>query len=86
MYSVDHNEMPFCRQIQITPEQGKQKSNLNNSTKTVNIISLNTDKTFIEDLLTSIHTTVFQFKVLDPEAIVVENPAGYSFQDQMLDN
>ncbi|CAC5406658.1 unnamed protein product [Mytilus coruscus] len=86
IYSVDHNDMPFSRQIQITSEQGKPESNLHKSTKTINIISLNTDKTFIEELSTFIPTNVFKFKVLDPEAIVVETPTGYSFQDQMLEN
>lgn len=86
IYSVDQNDMPFTRQIKITSEQEKPESNLHKSTKTINIISLNTDKTFIEELSTFIPTNVFKFKILDPADIVVKTPTEYSFKDQMLEN
>ncbi|XP_052083474.1 uncharacterized protein LOC127720757 [Mytilus californianus] len=86
IFSVDQNDMPFSRQIHINLEQGKPESNLHKSTKTINIISLNTDKTFIEELSTFIPTTVFKYKILDPADIVVETPTGYSFKEQMLEN
>ncbi|XP_076089791.1 uncharacterized protein LOC143061112 [Mytilus galloprovincialis] len=59
MYSVNHNVMPLSRQFQITSNQGKQESK---STKTINIISLNSDKAFIEELLPFIPTAVFKNK------------------------
>lgn len=83
MYSVNHNVKPLSMQMQITQKQGKQESK---STKTINIISLNSDKAFIEELLPFIPTTVFKFEVLDPVDIVVEAPIGYSFQEHMLEN
>lgn len=83
MHSVIHNVMPLSRQIQITSNQGKQESK---STKTTNIISLNSEKAFIEELLPFIPTAVYKFEVLDPADIVVKAPIGYSFEDHKLEN
>lgn len=64
---------------------GKETS-LNKSTKIINIISLNSDKVSIGELISFIPTSVFKIEVLHPAAFVVETPAGYSFHDNMLEN
>ncbi|XP_063422962.1 uncharacterized protein LOC134707261 isoform X2 [Mytilus trossulus] len=86
MHSMDRIDIPFSRQIQIISGQGEQETKLNKSKKTINIISLNSDKILIHELLSFIPTTVFKIEVLDPAAFVVENQTGYSFHDKILEN